>query len=48
MLLSRDHNAGQNRDIKIGKRSIENVTVQDFGNDSIKSKFDSGRNQEEI
>jgi hypothetical protein len=26
MLVSRDHNAGQNRDIKIGNRSLENVS----------------------
>jgi hypothetical protein len=43
--------AGQNREIKIGNRSFENVfecvTVQVFGNDSNKSKFDSGGNQED-
>jgi hypothetical protein len=26
MLMSRDQNAGQNRDIKIGNRSFENVS----------------------
>jgi hypothetical protein len=48
MLVSRDQNAGQTWEIKIGHRSFENVTVQVFGNDSNKSKFDSGGNQEEI
>jgi hypothetical protein len=48
MLVSRDQNAGQNREIKIGNRSFENVSVQVFGNDCNKSKFDSGGNQEEI
>jgi hypothetical protein len=47
-LVSRDQNAGQTREIKIGNRSFETVTVQVFGNDSNKSKFDSGGNQEEI
>jgi hypothetical protein len=49
MLVSRDQNAGQTREIKIGNRSFENVPrVQVFGNDSNKSKSDSGGNQEEI
>jgi hypothetical protein len=48
MLVSRDQNASQNWEIKIGNRSFENATVQVFGNDSNKSKFDSGGNQEEI
>jgi hypothetical protein len=48
MLVSRDQNAGQNREIKIENRSFENVSVQVFGNDSNKSKSDSGGNQEEI
>jgi hypothetical protein len=43
MLVSRHQNVGQNRDIKIANRSFENVsTVQIFGDDSNKSKFDSG------
>jgi hypothetical protein len=49
MLVSRNQNAGQHPEIKIGSRSFENVsTVQVFGNNSNKSKFDSGGNQEEI
>jgi hypothetical protein len=44
MLLSFHQNAGQNRNIKIVKRSFENVTVQIFGYENKKSKFDSGRN----
>jgi hypothetical protein len=40
--MASDQNAGQNREIKIGNRSFENVSVQAFGNDSNKSKFDSG------
>jgi hypothetical protein len=48
MSVSQHQNAGQNQEIKIGNRSFENVSVQVFGNDSNKSKFDSGGNQEEI
>jgi hypothetical protein len=45
MMLSRHHNAGQNCDIKVANRAFEKcVTVQIFGNDSNKSKFDSGGN----
>jgi hypothetical protein len=44
MLLSRRQNVGQNWDLKIANRSFENVTVQIFGGDSNKSKFDSGGN----
>jgi hypothetical protein len=44
MLPSLEQNAGQNRDIKIANRSFENVSVQIFGNDSNKSKFDSREN----
>jgi hypothetical protein len=45
MLVSRDHNVGQNREMKIGNRSFEKcVTVQVFGNDSNKSNLDSGGN----
>jgi hypothetical protein len=44
MLLSRHQNVGQNRDIKIANRSFENVSVQIFGDDSNKPKFDSGEN----
>jgi hypothetical protein len=47
MLLSRHQNAVQNRDLKIASRSFENVSVQILGNDSKKSKFCSGRNEEE-
>jgi hypothetical protein len=41
MLLSRHQNVGQNQDIKIANKLFENVTVQIFGDDSNKSKFDS-------
>jgi hypothetical protein len=44
MLESRDRNADHNRNIKIGNRSFENVSVQVHGNDSNKSKFDPGGN----
>jgi hypothetical protein len=45
MLLSRDQNAGENGEMKIGNKSFEKcVTVQVFGNDSNKSKFYSGGN----
>jgi hypothetical protein len=47
MLLSRHKNAGQNRDIEMANRSFENVSDQISGNDSTKSKFDSGGNKEE-
>jgi uncharacterized protein YdeI (BOF family) len=33
-------NVGQNQDIKIANRLFENVSVQVFGDDSDKSKFD--------
>jgi hypothetical protein len=32
-------NAGQNREIKTGNKSFENVTVQVFGNDSNKIRI---------
>jgi hypothetical protein len=50
MLLSRHQNAGQNHDMKIANRSFENVTQYKYvyGNESNKSKFDSGGNQEAI
>jgi hypothetical protein len=48
ILGSWDQNAGQNRDIKIGNIIWKCVTVQVFGNDSNKSKFDSEGNKEEI
>jgi hypothetical protein len=48
MLLSHHQNAGQNQDIKIAKTSFENVSVQILGDNSNKSKFDSGGNLEEI
>jgi hypothetical protein len=44
MLLSTHQNVGENRDIKIANRSFENVTVQIFGDNSSKSKFDSKGN----
>jgi hypothetical protein len=44
MLLYRHQNVVQNQDIKIANRSFENVTVQVFGEDSDKLKFDSGGN----
>jgi hypothetical protein len=45
ILLSRQQNVGKNRDIKIANRSFEDVSqFKIFGNDSNKSKFDSGGN----
>jgi hypothetical protein len=44
MLLSGHQNIGRNRDIKIASRLFENVSVKVFGDDSDKSKFDSGGN----
>jgi hypothetical protein len=44
MLLSRHQNVGENQDINIANRLFANVTVQIFGDDSNKSKFDSGGN----
>jgi hypothetical protein len=44
MLIYSHQNVGQNRVIKIANRSFENVTVQLFGDDSNKSKFDSRGN----
>jgi hypothetical protein len=45
MLMSRDQNAVQNRDIKIANRSfLKCDTFQIFGNYSNKSTFDSERN----
>jgi hypothetical protein len=45
MLLSCHQNAGQNRDIRTANGSFKkSVTVQIFGNDSHKSKFDSKGN----
>jgi hypothetical protein len=45
MLVSRDQNAVQNREIKLRKQIIwKCVTVQVFGNDDNKSKFYSGGN----
>jgi hypothetical protein len=44
MLLSRHQNVGQNRDIKIANRSFRNVSQFKYGDDSNKSKFDSGGN----
>jgi hypothetical protein len=46
MLVSRHLNAGQNRGMKLANRSFENVThvtIQISGNESNKSKYDSGR-----
>jgi hypothetical protein len=45
LLLPHHQNAGQNRDTEIANRLFENcVTVEIFGDDSNKSKFDSGLN----
>jgi hypothetical protein len=49
MLLSRHQNAGQNHNIKTVNRPFKKCdAVQIFGNDSNKSKFDSGKHSEEI
>jgi hypothetical protein len=46
MLISRDHNEGQNRDIKIGNRSFRymgtTVTNQKSNQDEIKKRVNSG------
>jgi hypothetical protein len=52
MLVSRDQNAGQNREIKIGNRSFENVSQfkylgitvanQNLTQEEIKSRLNSG------
>jgi hypothetical protein len=47
MLVSQDHNAGQNREIKIGNRTFENVSQFKYLGTTNKSIFDSGGNQEE-
>jgi hypothetical protein len=44
MFISGQQNVGQNLDIKIANRSFKNVTIKIFGDDSIKSKFDSRGN----
>jgi hypothetical protein len=45
MLLSRHQNVGRNRDLKNNKQIVwKCVTVQMFGDDSNKLKFDSGGN----
>jgi hypothetical protein len=44
MLLSRHQNAGQNHNVKMGNMFGKCGTVQIFGNDSNKSKPDSGGN----
>jgi hypothetical protein len=45
MLLSHHQNVGQTLDIKTANTSFENVSqIQIFGDDSNKSKFDSGGN----
>jgi hypothetical protein len=46
MLVSHDQNADHNQDIQIANRVFKHVTVQIFGNDRNKSKFDSGGNYE--
>jgi hypothetical protein len=49
VLLSRHQNAGQNQDIKAANRWFEKkITVQILGEDSNKSKFDSGGNQKQF
>jgi hypothetical protein len=44
MLVSRDQNAGQNREIKIGNKSFENMSQFKYFGNYNKSKFDLGRN----
>jgi hypothetical protein len=45
MLISHYQKAGQNQDIETANRMFENMhTVKISGNDSNKSKFDSGGN----
>jgi hypothetical protein len=44
MLVSRDQNAGQNREVKIGNGSFENASQFKYLNDSNKSKFYLGGN----
>jgi hypothetical protein len=39
MLLSRHQNAGQNRDIKIGNKSVENMTQLKYWGKSITNSF---------
>jgi hypothetical protein len=43
MLLSRNQNAGQTRDIQIANRSFENVSQFKYLRMTNKSKFDSRR-----
>jgi hypothetical protein len=48
MLLSRHQNAGQNHDMKTANKIVSKfTTVSIHGNDSNKSEFGSGGNQEE-
>jgi hypothetical protein len=47
MLVSRDQNAGQNRDIKLGNRSFENVSQFKYMGKTV-TKYDSGGILEEI
>jgi hypothetical protein len=44
MLLSRQRNLGQNRDVKIAKRSFEMCQFKYLGDYCNKSKYDSGVN----
>jgi hypothetical protein len=39
MLLSRDQNAGQNREIKIGNRSFENVSQFKYLGTTVRNKI---------
>jgi hypothetical protein len=42
MLLPHHQNEGQNQNIKIGDRTLENVHISNVWKDSNKSKFNSG------
>jgi hypothetical protein len=48
MLLSRHQNVGQNRDIMIAKRSIENSLHSKYFRTAVKNSIYSGENKEEI
>ena len=47
MVMSRDQNAGPNHSMKIDNNSFEKVEEFKFWNNFNKSKFCSGRNQEQ-
>jgi hypothetical protein len=48
MLLSRDQNAGQNREIKIGNRTFENVSQFKYLGTTVTNQKLIGGNQGEI